>query len=98
MIAVPQAALIARASSIAVIEELDSPETPGTSQSGIPPTAKPAAGRIPREGCLDQRGGLECAAGRRGAGDSGVVFGASAPGVLPYFESDSPGNTNGSGA
>src|SRR6201998_490223 len=43
-------------------------------------------------------GGLYVDAGRTGADISGACFSADPDGAPPYFRSDSPGRTNGSGA
>ena len=55
--------------------------------------------------CRPTRGALQSAwkawkepAGRAGAAGSGADFCAGSAGVPPYFESDSPGRTNGTGA
>ena len=42
--------------------------------------------------------GLNVLAGRDGPAGAGAVFGLSAAGAPPYFESDSPGRTKAAGA
>ena len=57
------------------------------------------AAAVPLDGRLDERCGLEgaCRTGRRGGSVAGRAASSPSAGAPPYFDSDSPGSTNGAG-